>query len=162
MIVILDQCKLSHKKTSPRHHVYGLHMLQNGGTVQFYRTVDTDLPKLCYGHMRRHHRSEYSRASNGDRDYLAVYEVVYTHNNGTRFADVFGDDQWGFPGGQIIDPNSGAAIDVENFGTTFAYERTVFGTTVPTPDGEGRVHIGFLLERLCGGARYTNGSTFHS
>ena len=154
MIVVLDQRALTHKKTSGPHPEYGLHMIQNGGDVQFYRTVNTNLPKLCTAQLRRHSRQEFNRA-NGDRDYLAFYQVVYKHTDGTLFADTFGDDQWGFPGAEMVNPFTYATITVENFGTTLASEYTKFGTTIPmpsldpSPEGHKRIGIKPLLDKLC-------------
>ena len=80
---------------------------------------------------------------------MSFYQLVYRHDDGTLFADTFGDAQWGFPGGTLVDPLTRGSIDVENFGTTFADEATVFGTTMPTPDGVGRVNITVLLGKIC-------------
>lgn len=149
MLVVLDQRHLFHKKTSPVHPKYGLHMLQNSGSVQFYRTMNTDLPKLCTAQLRRFHRKEYWRPTTGEHASESYFQFVYQHADGTLFADTFGDSQWGFPGATITDPQTMASVDLENFGTTFADEPTVFGTTMPTPNGVGRVCITDLLDKIC-------------
>lgn len=143
-------------------------MIQTGGSVQYYRTIDTDLPKLCTARLQRYYHSEYTRA-NGDRDSLSFYQFTYRHPDGQLFTDTFGDSQWGFPGAAITNPYTYAMIDLENLGTTFAEEPTKFGRTVPIPTILGferaddeeekktgrkmgsmeRIDINILMDKLC-------------
>ncbi len=80
---------------------------------------------------------------------MSFFQVVYSHPDGTLFADTFGDAQWEFAKGTLVDPWTRASMDVEYFGTTFADEETAFGSTVPTPDGKGRITITALLGKIC-------------